>query len=63
MWTREDFQARLWPLGNDLDQSCIGMIHLPALPGAPAHGGDLGAVMAMAAADLAALTAGGVRAG
>ena len=53
MWTREDLQARLRP-------PCIGMIHLPALPGAPTYGGDLDLVVAAAARDLAALAAGGI---
>ncbi len=53
MWTHEDLHARLRP-------PLIGMIHLPALPGAPAFAGDLGTVIEAAVADLAALAAGGI---
>lgn len=38
----------------------LGMVHLPALPGAPQSGGDLGAVVERAVADARALEAGGV---
>ena len=55
MWYREQLQALLRP-------PLIGMIHLPALPGAPAYEGDLTAVTDAAMADLAALAAGGITA-
>jgi len=55
MWTREEFQRRLQP-------PVIGMIHLPALPGAPAHAGGMAPILDAAMADLEALAAGGVRA-
>ena len=38
----------------------IGMLHLPALPGAPRFGGDLGAVREAVLRDAEALAAGGV---
>jgi len=55
MWTRDDFQRRFCP-------PVIGMLHLPALPGAPGFVGDLDQVVAAALSDLAALQSGGVRA-
>lgn len=55
MWSREEFVGLLEP-------GVIGMIHLPALPGSPAWGGNLAAVEAFALRDAEALVAGGVRA-
>jgi len=54
MWDRAEFQRRFRP-------PVIGMIHLQALPGAPAFA-DLGAVVDAAAGDLDALVQGGIRA-
>lgn len=55
MWTREEFRHRLQP-------PLIGMIHLPALPGAPDHADGMAPVLTAAAADLDALSAAGLRA-
>jgi hypothetical protein len=41
------------------DRRVVGMVHLPALPGAPAYGGDREAVRARAVRDARALAAGG----
>ena len=43
-----------------LDATVVGMVHLPALPGAPRYDGDRAAVRERAVADAHALTAGGV---
>jgi len=40
----------------------VGMVHVKALPGAPAHGGDFAAVIAAAVADAKAVEAGGAHA-
>lgn len=39
----------------------VGVVHLPALPGAPGWKGDMGALLERAAADARALSAGGLR--
>jgi membrane complex biogenesis BtpA family protein len=44
----------------DADQPVIGMVHLPALPGAPEFGGDREAILDSARRDARRLTAGGV---
>ncbi|WP_327050984.1 BtpA/SgcQ family protein [Halomicrococcus gelatinilyticus] len=44
----------------DADAPVVGMVHLPALPGAPDSDGDLEAVVERALADARALEAGGV---
>ncbi len=46
------------PFGTDTP--VVGMVHLPALPGAPGFGGDREAVRERARADATALEAGGV---
>jgi len=43
-----------------LDATIVGMVHLPALPGAPQYGGDRAAVRERALADARALADGGV---
>ncbi len=53
MWSREEFRETICP-------AAVGMIHLPALPGSPAWGGDLGAVQRFALEDAQALVAGGL---
>jgi membrane complex biogenesis BtpA family protein len=44
----------------DVEAPVVGMVHLPALPGAPDSDGDLAAVVERALADARALEAGGV---
>ena len=44
----------------DADAPVVGMVHLPALPGAPGSDGDVAAVVEHALADARALDAGGV---
>jgi len=53
MWTINEFRTLV-------DPGVIGMVHLRSLPGSPGWGGDMGAVMAAALQDSAALAAGGV---
>jgi membrane complex biogenesis BtpA family protein len=55
MWNREDFRQRFTP-------PLIGMIHLPALPGAPAWNGSLAEVKTAALADAGALVQAGLTA-
>lgn len=55
MWDSDAFRDLLQP-------PVIGMIHLPALPGAPLFNGDLEEVVAAAVADAQALVAGGIHA-
>ena len=43
-----------------LDATVVGMVHLPALPGAPRYDGDRAAIRERALADVRALDAGGV---
>src|SRR3954449_10105855 len=53
MLTREDFRLRFG--GN----AVIGMVHLAALPGAPAYGGSMRAIVDAALCDARALRDGG----
>ncbi len=55
MWSREEFCRVVKP-------GVVGMIHLPALPGSPAGGGDLAAVEHFALQDAEALVGGGLNA-